>query len=167
MTILCFVLICFCFVLFCFFVLFCSVFVLFCFVFCFCFLCLFVCLFVFFLNVMSAFLDWFCFSPQIDWYLTYLYVLSSPQAEPWKLNTYPSSNKAILCNTSNQGGGGCCNLPRFSEPNPLWNWFLYQKVGMEFLYSYIPKSVKSAKALRSYDVIKNMPDLKIAIFCEK
>ena len=33
------------------------------------------------------------------------------------LLVYPSSNQAIFCNTSNQGG--CYNpLPRFSEPNP-------------------------------------------------
>ena len=60
---------------------------------------------------------------------------------------------SYFCNTSNQGG--CYNpLPRFSEQNPLWNWFWCQLVGMDLLYPYIPKWVQSAKALRSYDVIK-------------
>ena len=45
-----------------------------------------------------------------------------------KFMSWPSSNQAIFCNTSNKGEReGCCNtLPRFSEPNPLWNWFWYQ-----------------------------------------
>ena len=44
-----------------------------------------------------------------------------------RVSLLPSSNQAIFCNTSKQGGGCCCNpLPRFSEPNPLWNWFWYQ-----------------------------------------
>ena len=38
---------------------------------------------------------------------------------------------------------------------------------MDLFYPYIPKWVQPAKALRSYDVIKNMPDLKIAIFYGK
>ena len=51
--------------------------------------------------------------------------------------------------------GGCYNpLPKFSKPNPLWNWFWHQYVGMDLLYPYIPKWVQSVKALRSYDVIK-------------
>ena len=38
---------------------------------------------------------------------------------------------------------------------------------MDLLYSYIPKRVQSAKTLLSYGVIKNMPDLKFAIFLRK
>ena len=37
---------------------------------------------------------------------------------------------------------------------------------MDLLYSYIPKWVQSAKALRSYDVMKKKPDLKIVIIYE-
>ena len=36
---------------------------------------------------------------------------------------------------------------------------------MDLLYPYIPKWVQSAKALRSYDVIKDMSDLKIELNC--
>ena len=63
--------------------------------------------------------------------------------------------------------GGCYNpLPRFSEPNPLWNWFWYQKVDMDLLYPYIPKWVQSAKALRSYDVIKTSRTWKFRYFAK-
>ena len=66
--------------------------------------------------------------------------------EVWKINTRITK---LFFVTRLTGGGVLQPLPRFSEPNPRWNWFWYQLVGMEFFYSNIPKWVQSAKALRS------------------
>ena len=70
-------------------------------------------------------------------------------------------NQAIFCNTSNQGGllqqGSLVATPFLDFPNrtPRWNWFWYQYVGTDLLYSHIPKWVQLAKASHSYDVIKH------------
>ena len=46
-------------------------------------------------------------------------------ASPQRFN--PCLTKLFFVTRLTGGGGGSCNpLPRFSEANPLWNWFWYQ-----------------------------------------